>query len=169
METVRTVKQEDVDEITAIYNHYILNSIITFEEAPVTIKEMSRRIESINAGLPWIVYENNRQIFGYAYASRWKSRSAYIRSVESTVYLKHGQSKKGVGSQLYSELIKRLTMMGIHAVIGGKSSFSIAPIGAGESPQTCSEPSRATTFCNKKICSWFSWNWSILNCQPTKM
>ena len=119
METVRTVKQEDVDEITAIYNHYILNSIITFEEAPVTIKEMSRRIESINAGLPWIVYENNRQILGYAYASRWKSRSAYIRSVESTVYLKHGQSKKGVGSQLYSELIKRLKMMGIHAFIGG--------------------------------------------------
>lgn len=116
---IRTVKPEDAPEIREIYNQYVLNSTITFEETPVSIEAMAERIKSINSGLPWVVCENGQQILGYAYAARWKSRSAYMRSVESTVYLKQGESNKGVGYRLYSELIKRLTTLGFHAVIGG--------------------------------------------------
>ena len=116
---IRIVKPEDAGDIAEIYNHYILNSTITFEEIPVTVEEMGERIKSINSGFPWIVYENDRQILGYAYACKWKPRSAYKHSVESTVYLRHDKFKKGLGFLLYSELIRRLVMLDFHTVIGG--------------------------------------------------
>ncbi|MDN5211958.1 N-acetyltransferase family protein [Fulvivirgaceae bacterium BMA12] len=118
---IRAVKTEDAEEIKEIYNYYILNSIITFEESPVSTAEMGERINTIKSVFPWIVYEKDHQILGYAYAARWRSRSAYARSVESTVYLKPGTSKKGIGTQLYTELIKRLKEMDLHVVIGGIS------------------------------------------------
>ncbi len=116
---LRTIKIQDAREISEIYNYYILNSVITFEESPVSIEEMGQRIASITSELPWLVYEHDGQIAGYAYASKWKTRSAYRHSAETTVYLKHGQSGKGVGTLLYAELINRLGNMGFHALIGG--------------------------------------------------
>ena len=116
---VRTVKLEDATEISEIYNYYILNSVVTFEETPVSVGEMKDRIQSTNSKLPWIVYEKDQQVLGYAYASEWKSRGAYKHSVESTVYLRQGEENKGVGTSLYTELIEQLINMGFHAVIGG--------------------------------------------------
>ena len=53
---LRHVAAADAAAIATIYNHYILNTVVTFEEEPVTIEEMSHRIEAIrNAGLPWLV------------------------------------------------------------------------------------------------------------------
>lgn len=116
---IRTVVPEDAAEIREIYNHYILHSTVTFEETPVSLEGIAKRIKSLSLGLPWVVCENGGEILGYAYAARWKSRSAYLRSVESTVYLRQGESNKGIGSRLYAALIKRLTTQGFHAVIGG--------------------------------------------------
>ena len=58
-------------------------------------------------------------IQGYAYATDWKPRGAYRHSVESTVYLRNGQSGHGYGSQLYSKLIELLMRLQVHTVIGG--------------------------------------------------
>jgi len=116
---IRTVKLEDAYEISEICNYYILNSVVTFEETPVAVEKMREKIQSINSKLPWIVYEKDQQVLGYAYASEWKSRCAYKYSVESAVYLKQGEMKKGVGTILYTELIEQLINMDFHAVIGG--------------------------------------------------
>ncbi len=67
-------------------------TIVTFEEVPVTVEDFAQRILSIQShGLPWIVGEVAGQVMGYAYAGPWKQRSAYRHSVESTVYLSHTQ------------------------------------------------------------------------------
>ena len=87
---VRLVKIEDTEAIRDIYNYYILNSTITFEEHPISIEEMSNRIKAIISEYPWLVYEKDQQILGYAYASKWKPRSAYLHSAEITIYLKTG-------------------------------------------------------------------------------
>jgi phosphinothricin acetyltransferase len=65
------------------------------------------------------VAEENGNIEGYAYAGAWKSRCAYRYSVEISVYLKHGSSGKGIGTALYSELLKKLKDLNLHGVIGG--------------------------------------------------
>ncbi|MBN4052143.1 MAG: phosphinothricin acetyltransferase [Bacteroidetes bacterium] len=115
----RIVKPEDANALSKIYNYYILNSVVTFEETPLTVAEMKDRIQTNSSKFPWVVYEKDGQILGYAYAIEWKQRGAYKFSVESTVYLKQDEMNKGIGTALYAELIKRLTEMDIHAVIGG--------------------------------------------------
>lgn len=118
---IRDVNIDDAKQICAIYNYYVLNTIVTFEESEVEIDDMESRIESITRKLPWIVYEEDQKILGYAYASEWKSRCAYKNSLETTVYLKNGESGNGIGSKLYAELIERLKAQNYHALIGGIS------------------------------------------------
>jgi len=117
---VRDATSGDSGSICNIYNYYISNTIITFEETPLEVEEMQHRIAAIQAdGLPWLVHADNDAVIGYAYAGKWHARSAYRYTVESTVYLRHGAYGKGIGSELYRELIKRLQELDYHAVIGG--------------------------------------------------
>jgi L-amino acid N-acyltransferase YncA len=116
---VRAIKIQDAVQIAEIYNHYIQNSTSTFEESPVSTEEMTQRIQTTIATLPWVVYEEDEQILGYAYASPWKARSAYLHSAEITVYLKHEETNKGLGKKLYSNLIQRLKELNYRTIIGG--------------------------------------------------
>jgi len=118
--TVRAATHADAGAVAAIYNHYVLQTVVTFEEEPVTSDEMSRRIDEVRAAsLPWFVAERAGAIAGYAYASRWKARSAYRFSSEVTVYLAPEQGRRGIGSALYAELLSALRASGVHAAIGG--------------------------------------------------
>lgn len=129
---IRKVKLDDAQEIAEIYNYYILNSVVTFEENPVTTEEMKNRIQSTNSKLPYIVYEKDKKVLGYAYANEWKLRSAYKYTAESTVYLKREITQKGIGSLLYEELIKQLTSMNYHVIIGGISQPNDASVALHE-------------------------------------
>ncbi len=117
---IRKVGISDSKQIAIIYNHYIKNTVITFEEASVTEIEIGRRIEETNSNkLPWLVAEEGGQIVGYAYASKWKGRCAYRFSVEITVYLSPTKTHNGWGTKLYSELFEQLKGLKVHSVIGG--------------------------------------------------
>lgn len=116
---IRSVTIEDSKQLIDIYNHYIENSTATFEEEPIDVIEMKKRIEEIIPKLPWIVYQKKGDILGYAYASPWKSRSAYRYSFEISIYIKFNSQRKGIGTKLYTELIKHLKILGAHSIIGG--------------------------------------------------
>jgi len=118
---IRNVSLDDARAICNIYNYYILNSISTFELQPVSVEEIVKRIKRVKVKYPWIVYENDSEILGYAYADEWKTRKAYAHTVESTVYLKDGESGRGIGNKLYKFLLDELKKLDIHAVIGGIS------------------------------------------------
>ena len=118
--SIRSATASDADQMAAIYNHYVVNTVVTFEEEPVSGAEMRRRMDEVAAvSLPWLAAESDGRVVGYAYATKWKARSAYRFSVETTVYLADGLGKLGLGSGLYEELFRRLDALGIHAVIGG--------------------------------------------------
>ncbi len=130
---IRDAKLCDAAALTDIYNYYILNTVVTFEEQPVTALEMSNRITEVtDAELPWLVAEQNHVIVGFAYASKWKGRCAYRYSAEVTIYLSHSMTSKGIGSALYSELFLRLRENSIHAVLGGISLPNDASIALHE-------------------------------------
>lgn len=115
---IHTTSAADAEAIAAIYNHYVHETIVTFEEEPVSAAEMASRIaELATHGLPWLVAEQDCAVVGYAYATRRKERVAYRDSVESTVYLAPGRHGQGLGSALYSALFGRLETAGSHAVI----------------------------------------------------
>ena len=110
----------DAKAVADIYNHYVLNTTITFEEVAVLLDDMARRIADVQAaGLPWLVAEHDGAVVGYAYATKWRVRPAYRFSVESTVYLAHEFAGQGMGAALYSALLQKLTEISCHLVIGG--------------------------------------------------
>ena len=118
---IRTISLNDLRQICEIYNYYIKNTHISFEESPVSESEMEARIGAIIPSLPWLVYEEQSQILGYAYATKWKGRQAYRHTVESTVYLRPEAGGKGIGSALYKALLAQLQEKAYHTVIGGIS------------------------------------------------
>jgi len=118
--TIRAAQSRDLQAIGDIYNHYVRTSIVTFEEEPVTVAEIARRIEEVqSASLPWLVAEQDSTVAGYACATPWRTRAAYRFSVEITIYLAAGHAGRGIGSMLYSQLLPSLQAQRIHAVVGG--------------------------------------------------
>lgn len=106
-------------DICGIYNHYITQTVITFEEEELSEAEMTQRILAVTQKLPWIVFIENNHVVGYAYASEWKSRCAYKFSAETTIYVHPDYICRGIGHALYQELISRLKQSNLHAAIGG--------------------------------------------------
>ena len=118
---IRPVKLEDAAQITKIYDYYIQNTHTTFETDPLTVEEMQTRITRINKNFPYLVAEEDGEIYGYAYASRFKLRQAYEHTVEVSIYVKNEAKQKGVGTRLYMELFELLEESNIHTMIAGIS------------------------------------------------
>jgi L-amino acid N-acyltransferase YncA len=116
---IRDCTPDDAAEICGIYNHYVRETVITFEESAVPVPEMADRIRNVITHLPWLAYERESGILGYAYATPWKARAAYRHSVEGSVYLSPQATGRGLGTQLYAALIADLRKRGMHCVMGG--------------------------------------------------
>jgi len=117
---VRSARAADGEALARIYNPYILDTIVTFEEEPVSAAAMAARVAEVtDLSLPWLVGERNGEVLGYAYATRWRTRVSYRYSAETTVYLEPGQGGHGYGYRLYVALIEALRATAVHAAIGG--------------------------------------------------
>ncbi len=121
---LREATSDDAAAIAAIYNHYVLESAISFEEEAVAAAAMAQRIADVQAaGLPWLVAcgpgDDGVKILGYAYATKWRVRHAYRYSVETSVYLAPDAAGRGLGAALYAALLERLKQAGCHLAIGG--------------------------------------------------
>jgi len=89
---IRPARRDDCGRISEIYNYYIKNTAISFEEEGVSIEEMEARMESITRRFPWLVHEEDGVIKGYAYLSAWKERSAYRYTAETTIYVEKNEN-----------------------------------------------------------------------------
>lgn len=117
---IRPAQLEDSSAIAQLYNPYIRDTIITFEESDVTEQDIQQRMQAVNeAGLFWLVAEHQGELAGYAYATAWRPRHAYRFSVEMTAYVSPAQQGKGVGSRLYDDLLAALRSQGVHSAMGG--------------------------------------------------
>jgi phosphinothricin acetyltransferase len=117
---IRVVTVDDVAALAEIYNHYIENTVITFEEEPVDANDMARRIEKVQrGGHSWLVALENGSVIGYAYAAQWHERAAYRHTAEVTVYLAANAFARGWGTKLYEALFADLRRKSIHVAIGG--------------------------------------------------
>jgi phosphinothricin acetyltransferase len=120
MAVIRSATEADSDSIAEIYNHYVLNTVVTFEEQAVPSGEMTGRINKVlSDSLPYLVAVQDGRVIGYAYAAKWHERSAYRYSAETTIYLESRCVGKTIGSNLYSMLLDHLKERGLHVAIGG--------------------------------------------------
>ena len=116
---IRPVTLADAEACCAIYNPHVLGTTVTFEEQAVTPEVMRTRIADTIVSFPWLVFDTEAGVAGYAYATAWRTRSAYRHSVETTVYLAAQHQGQGIGTKLYGALIEQLRVRGVHRAMGG--------------------------------------------------
>tara|TARA_R110000868_G_scaffold330120_2_gene591034 strand:+ start:90 stop:572 length:483 start_codon:yes stop_codon:yes gene_type:complete len=116
---IRDVTIKDAKDLVNIYNYYVVNSIVTLDLIPFSILDFEEKINAISKDFPFIVFEVQNEVLGYAYANTFRTKPAYKNTVELTVYLKHTELGKQIGKKLYSELLQQLKIQNYHVVIGG--------------------------------------------------
>ena len=117
---IRPATIDDANSVVAIYNYYIENTVVTFIEQAISAQNISDNISTAASDqLPYMVYELDGVVLGYAYASKWQGRCAYRYSVEVTVYLAVEATGQGIGSALYQALFQELEKRSYHVALAG--------------------------------------------------
>jgi len=116
---IRDVRLDDAQALLDIYAPYVQTSWITFETETPSLAEFRGRIEQYRFTLdfPYKTAELDGDIVGYAYAHPYHQRDAYRFTAETTVYVKQGFGRGGIGTELYQYVLEDLTRKGFHAVI----------------------------------------------------
>lgn len=114
--TIRTARPEDAPQLFEIYTPYVTDTAITFEYEVPTVEDFEQRIQETLKKYPYIVAEHEGEILGYAYASAFKNRAAYDWSVETSIYVRLGIHRQGIGRALYDELERLLRLQNVKNV-----------------------------------------------------
>ena len=113
---IRIAREADVPEILAIYAPYIENTTITFEYDIPSEEAFLQRFRALTRQFPWLVWEEDGRVLGYAYASAPFERDAYRWCAEDSVYLLPEARGRGIGTKLCLALEKVLTFQGYHRI-----------------------------------------------------
>jgi phosphinothricin acetyltransferase len=130
---IRMASLSDAAAVAAIYEPYVSKTVISFELEPPTPQELSRRIASTLRHAPWLVVEKDGEVLGYAYAARHRERAAYQWSVDSSVYVREDQRRRGLGGALYTSLFALLRIQGFCRVHAGVTLPNAASVALHES------------------------------------
>ena len=136
---IRSVEPSDIPQILQIYEYYILNSHVTFEEEVPTLMEFTERVNDIHKKYPFLVFVENEKVLGYSYANLFRTRNAYRFTTEVCkckkisdytnlfinwkiifrwLYVDKNHFGKKIGSNLYAKLLSILKEQGYHSAIG---------------------------------------------------
>lgn len=127
--SIRAAEAADVPAMLAIYSRYVRETAVSFEYTVPSEQEFAKRLQEHIAFYPWLVWEEDGQVMGYAYAGRPFQRAAYSWNAEISCYLDERIHRKGVGRALYAEIEKILLRQGIRkvfAVITSANEGSLA-------------------------------------------
>ena len=125
---IRIARETDVPEILAIYAPYVRHTTVSFEYDVPTEAEFYVRFREITVRFPWLVWEEDGEILGYAYACLPFERAAYRWCAEPSIYLKPEARGRGIGKRLYHALEALLEYLGyqmLFALITGENEDSI--------------------------------------------
>ena len=125
---IRIARDADVPAILDIYAPYIVSSTITFEYDVPCKNTFYQRFYTVTEQFPWLVWEENGEILGYAYATRPFERAAYAWCAEPSIYLKPTAQGRGIGKKLYVALEEILKLQGyqvLYALVTGENTPSL--------------------------------------------
>jgi phosphinothricin acetyltransferase len=118
---VRPAMRADLPRLTEIYNHYIVNTPITFDLKPVTVEERARWFEEHtgSARHRLFVAEIEGTVVGWAGTGSFRDRAAYDTSVEMTIYCAPDATRRGIGASMYRVLFDALKNEDINRLLAG--------------------------------------------------
>jgi len=116
---IRPAQLADVPDIREIYNHYVTNSVVTFDEKRWSLAQWREKLEHLKRlGMPFLVAQSpTGQILGYALVQPMSSKSAYRYSVENSIYLGQAATGKGLGRALLEALIAASEEAGVREMV----------------------------------------------------
>jgi L-amino acid N-acyltransferase YncA len=117
--TIRAATEQDLPSIREIYNHYVLNSSVTFDEKAQTLAALRKKFAiATKLGMPYLVAETPRgNLLGVAWVFPWQGNTANRRSVELSIYLGPAATGKGLGKVLLEQLLDEAKAAGVKDVI----------------------------------------------------
>ena len=130
--SIRLATGRDAEPVADIYAPNVTDTVISFEAEPPDAEEMRRRIEATLERYPWLVYERQGRVLGYAYAGAHGSRAAYQWSVDVSVYVSGEAHRMGVGRALYTSLFAALDLQGFYNAFAGATLPNPASVGLHE-------------------------------------
>jgi phosphinothricin acetyltransferase len=118
---IRTAEPGDLARVTAIYNHYVLNTPVTFDVEAYTVERRQAWFAQFDrtGRHRLLVAESNGVVMGYAGTTKFRPKAAYETTVETTIYCAPESSGQGLGERLYAELFERLKGEDIHRFVAG--------------------------------------------------
>jgi L-amino acid N-acyltransferase YncA len=116
---IRAAEVRDIPDLREIYNHYVTNSVVTFDEKKWTLAKWREKFTTLERlGLPMLVAVSpGGHVLGYALVQPWAGKSAYRYTVEDSIYLGPGAGGKGLGRALLSALIEACEEKGIREIV----------------------------------------------------
>jgi L-amino acid N-acyltransferase YncA len=130
---IRSVAVSDAEAIREIYAPFVSEDATSFEILVPNVDEVERRIQMQRDRYPWLVFERDARVLGYAYASAHRSRPACQWCVEVSVYVDSQAHRRGVGRALYEALFELLRRQGFVNAYAGITLPNAASIGLHES------------------------------------
>jgi L-amino acid N-acyltransferase YncA len=117
--TIRQAVEDDLPHVREIYNHYVRNSSVTFDEKTMTLSELRRKFAvATKLRMPYLVAETPRgELVGFAYVYPVQDRAAARRTVEDNIYLGPAATGKGLGKVLLVRLLEESKAAGIREVV----------------------------------------------------
>lgn len=155
--SIRPATAQDVPRILEIYAPYVETTAISFEYTVPTLEVFTQRFLSIAAKFPWLVWEEDGSVLGYAYGSLPFERAAYQWSAEASIYLCPEAQGKGIGRKLYTALEDILRQQGyrkVYAIITTANEASVAFHEAVGYRHTATFPE-----CGYKFGTWYGTIW----------
>ncbi len=117
--TPRPAEPADFQDIARLTNSFIRDTAIHFGLNEQTPEELAS-IHAEHAGThPWYVGTTDGRFAGYAKSAPWRSRAAYDKTVETTVYVEQHARRQGIARALYKALLRDLHQRGFHTAVAG--------------------------------------------------
>lgn len=101
---IRKIEKRDIAKCLEIYNYYVVNTNISFEEEALSLEKFETRVENITKSYPYIVACEGERVVGYAYLDRFHERSAYRYTADLSIYVDKNFSGCGIGGKLLCEI-----------------------------------------------------------------
>jgi phosphinothricin acetyltransferase len=161
---IRIASEADVDDILRIYGPAVRDEVTTLETVVPSIEEMRQRIRTTLVQFPWLVYDQQGLVHGFAYAGAYRQRQAYKWSVEVSIYVDALARRQGRGRTLYTRLFDILRQQGYCVAVAG----IVMPNDASRQMHEALgfTPAGVIPAVGYKLGAWRDVGWWILRLQP---